>query len=900
MPFDVMLKANRSPAIASTTSLEAQTLLLNNKKPPQPQEVPEATQQAMQEQGMSMGGNFSPGEPIQPYQPVGTAPIITPYQVGQNIYAVPRGITGVSFDSLKGITSKWDVARLCIEVRQDELRALDWEIVVEDGVDADMYEAELKAARKFFEHPAPGDDFDDLQMRASDDWLRYDALAIARRRLRNGQLGALEAIDGTSIAPLIDGRGAMPIGDAPAYVQWSWGLPWVWLSERDIIYKPHHPRTETRYGLPPAEWVLLTGNTDVRLQWYFLTYFTEGEVPEAFVNAPPDVQDPKQVKALQDAYSAVMSGANAAHHKVKWIPPGSNVHLVNKGNFDVGFAGFLLAKGCAAYKVQPAEIGFTEKVNKSSGDTQADVTYRRSIKPSVQYFQSIWNKILREDLNMPYARFKYLNVEEEEDQLKLANTRAVYIQNAVLSPDEVRAELGYDVDPDAPVGRAFAMRTGVIFVDAASQEAARKQGSLAQQYGLELGEEPDDDTDMMNPRQTIVAPVIKPVPPKPAETPSGTPATTTSTAADESQTSKAVEAELRKWRQVAVKRAKDGKLQKVFESSVIDPLLHKAVSAQLAKAQTADEVRAVFGPLIGGDAPPGNFTRRATNIRRGRGRLVARDEAKLKKLTDELKHEITILLQQQGPKIAKHVASRMSSEEFQYEVHIVAENEAAGELAATMDEGQIDEILGTYGWQGWDKQLKSAVSDSTKQMFLQAAEEGTKALGSQLSWDIINPKAVEYAENRGAELVGRKLIDGDWVDNPNAEFSIPDATRQMVKDYVVSAMKQGSSVNDIEKGIQEHYAFSDRRAETIARTETGFAYNAGANTGFRQAKVQHVEVFDGDDDPDCAAADGSTWTIEEAEANPLGHPNCVRAFGPIPPDEDPDYIPDADVEDESS
>jgi hypothetical protein len=44
--------------------------------------------------------------------------------------------------------------------------------------------------------------------------------------------------------------------------------------------------------------------------------------------------------------------------------------------------------------------------------------------------------------------------------------------------------------------------------------------------------------------------------------------------------------------------------------------------------------------------------------------------------------------------------------------------------------------------------------------------------------------------------------------------------------------------------------------------------------------VKEVEVLDGDDDEECASANGQIWTLEEASDNPLGHPNCTRAFAP--------------------
>lgn len=73
----------------------------------------------------------------------------------------------------------------------------------------------------------------------------------------------------------------------------------------------------------------------------------------------------------------------------------------------------------------------------------------------------------------------------------------------------------------------------------------------------------------------------------------------------------------------------------------------------------------------------------------------------------------------------------------------------------------------------------------------------------------------------------------------------------------------------------------DWKAERIARTETGVAYNSSTVDAYRDGGVSYVLVYDGDYDGECADADGQVWTLDYAEANPLEHPNCVRAFGPV-------------------
>src|SRR5205807_235127 len=73
--------------------------------------------------------------------------------------------------------------------------------------------------------------------------------------------------------------------------------------------------------------------------------------------------------------------------------------------------------------------------------------------------------------------------------------------------------------------------------------------------------------------------------------------------------------------------------------------------------------------------------------------------------------------------------------------------------------------------------------------------------------------------------------------------------------------------------------YEEYRATRIARTETGIAFNHGTALAAAQNEFD-LDVIDGDDDDECAAANGAVWSPEEALADPLEHPNCVRDFAP--------------------
>lgn len=109
-----------------------------------------------------------------------------------------------------------------------------------------------------------------------------------------------------------------------------------------------------------------------------------------------------------------------------------------------------------------------------------------------------------------------------------------------------------------------------------------------------------------------------------------------------------------------------------------------------------------------------------------------------------------------------------------------------------------------------------------------------------------------------------------------------DGVKGVITDWLESETATTSDLQDSLSALFDGY--SDYRVDMIARTETVTAYNLGAVDQYRDAGIELVEVSDGDGDDECAAADGATWTLDEAEADPISHPNCTRTWVPITPD----------------
>jgi SPP1 gp7 family putative phage head morphogenesis protein len=135
---------------------------------------------------------------------------------------------------------------------------------------------------------------------------------------------------------------------------------------------------------------------------------------------------------------------------------------------------------------------------------------------------------------------------------------------------------------------------------------------------------------------------------------------------------------------------------------------------------------------------------------------------------------------------------------------------------------------------------------------------------------------IEFVQGTIAGLIGARIA------------GINDTTRSAIAAIIASGLaeEEPATLGEMVTAVRQAGAFNEARAEMIARTETGTAYNVAAITSYREGGVDKVEVIDGDGDPECQAAHGQIWTLAHAEAEPLEHPNCIRDFAPYFGDEE--------------
>lgn len=494
---------------------------------------------------------FGPGSPMPPAFPAEGRPRQFQYPVGYNFTTRPRASEPISFATLRSLADIYDVGRICIETRKKQLRGLDWTIVAKEEGQGHKYADEIKRVRAFFEKPDREHPFDQWLNALAEDRFVIDALTLYKRRTRGGELYALEPVDGATIKPLLDAYGRRPEPPAKAYQQFIYGVPFADFTADELIYRPENVRTHTPYGLAPLESLLLTINTDIKLQWNFLMYFTEGNIPQGF-GSTPEGWTPQQILEFEELWNAVMSGQQSMKHRVRFVPAGFNFERWQEPKFDVDFPVFLLKKTCAALDVQPQEIGWTEDVNRATGEVQENISQRRALGPLCQYLAGIINDIIATDLRAPYLEFRWLGVDLKEDALKQAQVDEIYIRSAVVSPDEIREDrLGKKPDEQNRVGRLFMTVSGPVFLEEA----------------LAMGED---------------GPAVPAV----------------DVSADEELDAADLRQELKRWEKMATRRASEGKPLRRFESDLIPDEIRGRVEDGLVKAETSADIKKVFAEVM--------------------------------------------------------------------------------------------------------------------------------------------------------------------------------------------------------------------------------------------------------------------------------------------------------------
>lgn len=895
---------------------------------------------------------WSPLQPLQPMADdpkFGTIGRQFDYRVGQNLQYVPRAQELVSFPQLRALADNLDILRLIIETRKDQMGALDWTIKSKDP-DKDIDCTDLLT---FFEYPDKIHNFDEWQRMLLEELFVTDALTIYPRLTNGGQLYSLDPMDGSTITPMIDETGRSPLPPSPAYQQINKGVPTVDYTRDQLIYRPRNPRTWKLYGFSQTEQIIFTVNTALRRNLFVLDYYREGSIPDAFAEVP-DNWTPQQTLEFQTNWDILFenqSGQNGGLRRgMKFIPGMKNVNFAKEAILKDEFDEWLARICCYAFSVEPTP--FIKQMNRGTGETQKEQSRAEGLLPLKKWWKSLMDYILFKYFKRTDVEFAWED-EEATDPLESAQVSQIYVNAGIKTRNEVREEIGLEPkqgldEPEVPTTETLASQQSAGAAQQGSGDgggsapsgSAAKPGSAPAQPSAAQAEK-DFDTDLLlklfravyahGLRKDAADVQAEDIPAPELVYDVGVPYV-----AGVSDDCRRGYFDTR-----LPARLKDPDSGKIYDPRI--PVIAHEMAEYYDRKRAGYEdssespnsshgvgIRVEHAVCAAMGIAPKSHEKLMEPIERAC--YAAAESGQMKDIPSDLwrvpyeaENQVWLLdggksAQKSAPvekaRTVKTGAPRVERRETMIQRQRMTRaikrafraqaDDVADQLEKLMGFGKADEpggdkkdaeiILDDVDFDDLWKDFPDAVKDPLEKTSSDSVEHSVDALpqnvrvGVAISKDFINAYAADYAEARAAEMVGKRLVDGVLVDNPDAKWVITDETRAGVKSLVQQAIDEGWSNQKLRAGLRDAYAFSGDRAEVIARTETAFADSEGNLAGWKESGVvDGKEWLTAEDDlvsPECeengaAGIIGLEEDFPSGDSAPPTHPNCRCSISPV-------------------
>ena len=379
---------------------------------------------------------FGPQQPVQPIAQEAKGRQYD-YPFGINLNYKPKIFEGVTFEDLRSLADNCDILRAVIETRKDQITALDWSIGFRD--EDKQNDDEVNRIEGFFRFPDGNTSWETWLRALAEDHLVIDAATIYPRLTLGGDLLGLDIMDGATISLKMSPDGRTPRAPDVAYQQVLKGVPAVDYTADELIYRPQNVRTHRHYGYSRVEQIINTVILQIKVSTRQLSWFSDGTVPEGFINTPPGWTMEK-LKDFQTYFNDLMSGNLAARSGAYFLPDGFGKYdsikaAELKGEFDEWLARII----CYTFSVPPTP--FVKTMNRATAESVQDAARSEGLVPMKIWVSSLINYILAKYFKRPDLCHRWKD-DEELDPLVAAQIRASDIAAKVITSNEARESIG--------------------------------------------------------------------------------------------------------------------------------------------------------------------------------------------------------------------------------------------------------------------------------------------------------------------------------------------------------------------------------------------------------------------------------------------------------------------------
>ncbi len=351
---------------------------------------------------------FGPNAPL---RPAITTPDYAPseYQITPGFNLVPTplmepGTTSKLHPAVKrAYADTCPYYRIAVGYRKNQVRSRKWAVVPRENPRSvkarAAYAEDIKAATRFLDLPNRVDRLDITTWleQALEETLVLDATVFHKQWHWDGQLSYVQ-VDGITIKKIID-----EWGHDVGYQQVLWGRPRTQyaapvcedFSVGEMAYWIYHPRVSGTYGTSAIEEMVPIIETAIKRAQTHRAWYTDGTVPDAFLEAPAGVNSPKQLEEYQIYLDNMLKSTNE-RRKLRVIAPGTKYQATRPFEWtkdeEDAIASILLA-----HMGVPKMI-LVSQVNRATAETQSEDAADVGLEPMINWLEAQLSTIVQEDL----------------------------------------------------------------------------------------------------------------------------------------------------------------------------------------------------------------------------------------------------------------------------------------------------------------------------------------------------------------------------------------------------------------------------------------------------------------------------------------------------------------------
>lgn len=416
---------------------------------------------------------FGPDDPLSPTAPPQVEGRRLDYPVGFNIQSQPRAYEAIKFQDLRNLAYYYDVLRLVIETRKDQMARLAWSIVPKKKSNGDPATSTsdplIEEITEFFEWPDrsdPNGDWNTWLRGLLEDMFVIDAASLYVRRQISGKLYSLEQIDGAIIKRVIDPWGRTPASPVVAYQEILKGMPAVNYNVDQLMYMPRNLLPGQVYGFSPVEQVVTTATLALRRNGFTMNWYTEGNMPEGFLSAPNKDWSTEQIRDFQKWMDQTLTGNAAARRKIRVIPGDGKYTPIREPDLTGKMDEWLARLVCYAFSVPPTP--FVTQTNRATAESAHDAAIEEGLAPVQIYVKHVVDNGIRR--GWPGCKLEFAWADDREVDPTAAMTVSTgYAKAGVKTINEVRDEIGLPAKGGGDELMALT-GTGYVPVDAPEPE----------------------------------------------------------------------------------------------------------------------------------------------------------------------------------------------------------------------------------------------------------------------------------------------------------------------------------------------------------------------------------------------------------------------------------------------